>query len=297
MALGFNRKKTEAGDESAAPANSPVPAPSAPATPAPAADFGAFDEAFDLDAFSAIAPSVTPAETASPAMSVSAFDLPETPETISSFAGTTSSTNASAINANEDPLDFDQLFEIEQRNAAPNNQAPAPFVPASATITEPAAPFFEPQTPVAVSSETPKKKLPLVPILGALAVLGLAGAGAKFFAGQDASEEDETAPILTKRKIPNVVPVSTSAPRAVAPAVAPKTSISTAPANVDTASPGIAPVSVSAAQLVQMKTLWKRGADAKHRGDYASARRLWNQGLKIQPTNTGFRESIAKLPR
>ncbi len=50
-------------------------------------------------------------------------------------------------------------------------------------------------------------------------------------------------------------------------------------------------------QSSQLKTLWQAGARAKKRGNYALARRLWTQGLKLDPGNRGFRESLAKLPK
>jgi len=46
-----------------------------------------------------------------------------------------------------------------------------------------------------------------------------------------------------------------------------------------------------------LKKLWIEGADAKHRGDYAGARRAWNLALKIDPSHYGFQESIDKLPK
>lgn len=54
---------------------------------------------------------------------------------------------------------------------------------------------------------------------------------------------------------------------------------------------------VAPAVKARLKVLWKQGADAKHRKDYAGARRAWNQALKLAPGYPGFADSIAKLPR
>jgi Domain of unknown function (DUF5916)/Carbohydrate family 9 binding domain-like len=49
--------------------------------------------------------------------------------------------------------------------------------------------------------------------------------------------------------------------------------------------------------LLQLKALWKQGADAKHRGDFEGARRAWQRALQIAPGHPGFQEAIDKLPR
>jgi len=46
-----------------------------------------------------------------------------------------------------------------------------------------------------------------------------------------------------------------------------------------------------------LKKLWIQGANAKHRGDYAGAKRAWGMALKIDPGHYGFQESIDKLPK
>lgn len=68
--------------------------------------------------------------------------------------------------------------------------------------------------------------------------------------------------------------------------------------NIATISPGTtrpAP-NVTPAVRARLKALWKQGADAKHRKDYAGARRAWKQALSIAPGYPGFAASIAKLP-
>jgi hypothetical protein len=47
----------------------------------------------------------------------------------------------------------------------------------------------------------------------------------------------------------------------------------------------------------QLKALWKKGADAKHRGDNAGARAAWQQMLRLHPGHPGVQEAINKLPR
>ncbi|PQV63358.1 hypothetical protein B1R32_11213 [Abditibacterium utsteinense] len=278
MALGFNRKKAEESAPDAAPA---APANTSVLAPTPRADV----DAFDLEAFS------TPAteSTATKSAATSAFDFPETAPTIGNASDT----------AETDPLDFDQLFEIEQRNAAAAKKpAPAPFVPPTSTIDEPAAPFYAPQVPL--ETEQPKKKLPLVPILGAVAILALAGGAASYFTRQSAPVENETAPVSNSLPVSsaasNAIPTTpeTATSRTVNSTVSTKNEAPRIPQGASPVNPGIAPAS---AQTSQLKALWKQGADAKHRGDYAAARRFWNQGLKIQPDNAGFRESLAKLAR
>jgi hypothetical protein len=46
----------------------------------------------------------------------------------------------------------------------------------------------------------------------------------------------------------------------------------------------------------RLKALWKKGATAKAKKDYAGARAAWQQALKLRPGHPGFAESIAKLP-
>jgi hypothetical protein len=46
-----------------------------------------------------------------------------------------------------------------------------------------------------------------------------------------------------------------------------------------------------------MKRLWDQGAQAKHRGDYAAARKAWKTILELDPHHAGIQEAINKLPR
>jgi hypothetical protein len=66
-----------------------------------------------------------------------------------------------------------------------------------------------------------------------------------------------------------------------------------------------APSNMTAAQVAKrtrLKALWNDGAEAKRRGDKATARRIWTQGLKqaeaaprLDASAAGFRGSLAKL--
>lgn len=47
--------------------------------------------------------------------------------------------------------------------------------------------------------------------------------------------------------------------------------------------------------MLQLKRLWNQGKTAKHRGDYAGAKRAWQQALKLCPGHPGFAPSIQKL--
>jgi len=46
-----------------------------------------------------------------------------------------------------------------------------------------------------------------------------------------------------------------------------------------------------------MNRLWKSGAAAKHRGDYAAARKDWKRILELDPGHAGIQEAINKLPK
>jgi hypothetical protein len=60
----------------------------------------------------------------------------------------------------------------------------------------------------------------------------------------------------------------------------------------------VRPVTVLTPALqAQLKALWKKGADAKHRGDNATARAAWLQMLKLRPGHPGVQEAINQLPK
>jgi len=69
--------------------------------------------------------------------------------------------------------------------------------------------------------------------------------------------------------------------------------------------PGSAGLKASDSPLYgRLKSLWKQGADAKHRNDNRAARRAWQAGLQLASSSPktaksaqGFRDSLAKLPK
>lgn len=60
---------------------------------------------------------------------------------------------------------------------------------------------------------------------------------------------------------------------------------------------GIPTVPLTPGLQSQLKALWKQGADAKHRKDYAGARKAWTQMLTLRPGHPGVQEAINKLPK
>lgn len=46
-----------------------------------------------------------------------------------------------------------------------------------------------------------------------------------------------------------------------------------------------------------MKRLWDSGAAAKHRGDYATARKDWQRILELDPKHAGIQDALNKLPK
>lgn len=77
-----------------------------------------------------------------------------------------------------------------------------------------------------------------------------------------------------------------------------------APSAIKNLSPTVQPIqtatpalpSLTAAQLQQIKELWEKGAAAKKRRKYKTARAYWEKILKIHPGHAGIQEAINKLP-
>lgn len=275
MALGFGRKK--AADDAATP---PEAAESTPLVVAPTTEenTGA-EDTFDLDAFATqleagAAPQTSLDADFAPSATGSAFDFPEP-----SHAPVVESASESQT------LDFNETFAAEQRDAIASGKiAPAPPAEIEAP---PETGLYAPQ----VAVETPKKKLPLAPIIGAVLALGVAGAAASFLTRDNAEEEFTSARSASAPPAP--------APRQVSPRQAAPAPVASSNTNVTPPrpAPNTAPQQLSPEMKTRLKALWKQGADAKHRGDYKAARRIWQQGLQVQPGNRGFIESIAKLPK
>lgn len=212
----------------------------------------------------------------------------------------------------------------------------APMSPATSPTTGMAPLETAPVVPIPVPVPKAKKPLPIVPLLGALGLLAVAGGGAMFLLNSNQNSEPDvpappptTAGRISSPASPNTPPATGSATAPVAPG------IPVAPGSPATglrsASPGIAPpvaprqplpvtratssgVSVIAgqspagklpaatggldAQLAsKLKALWQAGADAKHKGDYKTARAAWGEALRLRPSHPGFQDSINKLPR
>lgn len=259
MALGFGRKKAAAEAQNDAPI-----APNAPAVSTSASEENAADlDAFDLDAFAAQLQSggvqTSPFDADLIASnSGSAFDFPET----------ASSPSVGGAAEAQTP-DFNQTFVAEEQSAIASGQVSPPLL-----STRSVSPH-ESDEPLPLAK--PRKKLPLVPMIGALVILGLAGGAATFFLS--GPTEDAALPVAPA---PQETPPQAASPTAV-------------PQNVS-AAPPVATARPPASDVqAQLKALWQQGADAKHRGDLDAARRLWQQGLQMQPDNRGFIESIAKL--
>jgi hypothetical protein len=331
MALGFGRKKPAPEAQDAPVPNTVQPSAPPASAAAPSATPETEDDLnnFDLDAFATelesgtstvqkspfdemfTAPAAaTPTETGG---SGSAYDFPdlEAPRAA-----------APASVGKPAPLDLNAVFAEEQRDAIATGKIPPPNIPLSTNLAEVASEpngLFEPQA-------APKKKLPLVPILGALVALGLAGGAASYFTQGGSQDEEITAPPPIRRRPEAAPPRPATAPaKPAAPAVpvksaapaAPVKAAKPAPATSTTAKTGTAATvaktttgtkaatttaSAASAPLTpalqsQLKALWKKGAAAKHRGDFAGARAAWESALKLRPGHPGFAESIAKLPK
>lgn len=203
------------------------------------------------------------------------------------------------------PESVTETFEIPSSNVlsydGPSYAPPAPE-PMLPVVPMPGATYSEP-VPSLLQKPKVKKKLPILPLaLGGLLLLG-AGGAAMMFANRS-QPEDDSAPAIAPR--PSRAPrpdgprpdgprpgaplgVRPGAPKApVAPATRP---LASAPMN---ARPGqnSAPANAPSADP---KVLWQQGADALHRGDYAGARRAWQQISTQNPGNAQIREALTKL--
>lgn len=228
----FNRNKGDAPD------------PAAPETGTSPADTGTFDfDAIsrDLDAqngassFDALL--AAPATNASQTADNSAFDFPDDPLGLS-----TPSQNPAPTTGNV-PI-----------ATSPESVLNAPMSPTTPTTgltpREPVAP-----APAFTPTETPKakKSLPLVPLLGALGLLAVAGGGAMFLLNSNQNPEEPIAPMAPpSREIRPAAPpagvgegaatVPNTPGVATAPGVPPGAPVGGAPVPVPrSASPGIAP--------------------------------------------------------
>lgn len=337
MAL-FNRKKADAP----APTNPSVgisPKATTPAVNSDAFDFDAISR--DLDAQngassfdSLLAGPATPAQTnvtttTTTTTEPSAFDFPET--------------DAPGLSA---PPTSPRPLIVPPTTSVPVVSSPDTFI--NAPISPPASPLAgvapvdtaplntppPTQAPASVTRLKGKKKTPLIPILGALGLLAVAGGIGTFLLNSNKGTTDSEAPVIPLR--PRIArpapPVDASAPASpataevpttglrsaspgIAPPALPKTPIESAPPQTAATAPvrvaqnpatppqNAAPGALKGATGMdanvagQLKVLWKKGADAKHRKDFAGARQAWQEALRLSPNHPGFQDSINKLPR
>lgn len=104
-----------------------------------------------------------------------------------------------------------------------------------------------------------------------------------------------TAPVIapkTPGQAPAVVPV-----KGVPTPVAPPQGMAGQPGKGSTRIPTVQVIRPVTATHAKLKAFWKQGAAAKHRGDYAGARRAWVQILRLDPGHPGIQEALNKLPR
>jgi|GEM_PF-3946574 len=57
-----------------------------------------------------------------------------------------------------------------------------------------------------------------------------------------------------------------------------------------------APAAPANSKEAAMQQLWQQGAQAKHNGDFATARKAWQRILELDPQHAGIQEAIDKLP-
>ncbi len=316
MAL-FNRKKEDAPAPAASEAQAKSPTNEAFDFNAISRDLDAQGGASSFD--SLLSQPATQAQTTRTKDTDSAFDFPENdplglssppvnppphPTTVVA-SGVVTPTPDTVINAPMTPP------PMPATGVAPAETAPVGVVPKGVTRLK------------------GRKSSPLIPILGALGLLAVAGGGAMFFlnSSKEAPEPEVTTPVVTRPRVAQnpaptgsaqLVPSTESAPPAtglrsaspgIAPAPLPVQPVQGAvrapvrapqnpaqPTRVASASAPSATGSLDPAKASRLKALWKVGADAKHRNDFAGARKAWQQALQLVPGHPGFQESINKLP-
>lgn len=179
-----------------------------------------------------------------------------------------------------------------QPDAAPEPDDILPFETAVEPAPEPA-----PEPPQKVR----RKTSPVLPLLGALLLAGIGG-GTYYFLTQRTPSDDElvTPPSMPDRPRPPKPPAppQSAPPQAVAQVPPANIAKPAAPKPVMAPAKPAAPMAPPTPQMqAQLKKMWKQGAAAKHRKDYATARRMWTQMLQMRPNHPGIQEAINKLPR
>ena len=94
---------------------------------------------------------------------------------------------------------------------------------------------------------------------------------------------------------PRVVQVP---PNAVVPGTTTKATTTGTTTKVTTQTGVVSPATpAQPVTQAQLKQLWKRGANAKRRKDYAGARRAWQEILRLDPGHDGIQSALDKLPK
>ena len=258
--------------------------------------------------------------------------------------------------SSDDGVDLDTMFGTDAAPAAsvaPTYDTPfddastAPFADENAggaPDIEPVVPLAMPQnsgalvnTPPMLTTDivggssgvaAPRKSLPLLPLLGAGALLlALLGTGWWVF-GRPTEPNDAATPVPTTiarnpetvsanstgiapagvnsaRPTPITVPASGDAALGIPPQTlpdnrAPGGTVAVRPVPPTRVLPTGAEPDAGAVPpqiMIKLKRLWKQGAAAKKRRDYAGARRSWQEMLRVRPGHPGVQEAIDKLPR
>lgn len=226
--------------------------------------------------------------------------------------------NSAALEA-DDGLDFDSVFDEGATAVAPQSASQTvenPFgadlndasdfgaAPASGPIAiEPVsdappltytAPLLTSDAVATAGVPAARRSFPLPLLLGAIGLLVALGA-VGYLVTKGNSTPDETPIVATNP------PLRAPKPRgAGANAVNLGAAVDGVP--IAPGAAGIAPAlrgpqtMVAPAIMAQLKSLWKQGAAAKKRGDFAGARAAWKKMLQLQPNHPGVQSAIDKLP-
>jgi hypothetical protein len=169
---------------------------------------------------------------------------------------------------------------------APPAPAPGGPLPATKTLSTKTAPPTTVTTKTTVKVPATKTVPPRIPVK--VVPAGKAGIAPK------AGSAPGIAP-PTPGQAPRVVPV-----KGVPTPVGPPPGMAGIPGKGSTRTTTVQVVPppgqpLTPALQAQLKALWKKGADAKHRGDLAGARSAWQQMLRLHPGHAGVQEAIDKL--
>ncbi len=262
------------------------------ATTAPAdfdatADFASgnagLDSGDELD-FDAVFDDGSPAETSATA--------PTAPTTTASGATASGATASGATDLADDNPFGAGLGEADSSNEPLSGGIDIEPVSDTPPLTY-TAPLLTSDAVATAGVPATRKSFPLPLLLGALGLLLALGA-VGYFVTQSKTTPDET-------------PVVATAPPLRAPAGANLVSLGSvvdgvpiAPGAFQTGQRALsAPqptVPLTPGLLKQLQDLWKQGAAAKNRKDFAGARAAWTEMLRRRPNHPGVQSAIDKLP-